>query len=202
MYVGLVPFVTNFQFLHSLFPQVENVYKRIHPCWQADLFQLWCLFSEVGGWSRPVAVRGREWKEEAVDCSRRADSQTTTRTPPPLQPGPRNQFRSPIRRKQKRKNHVDLDFCDLFWSQAIRHSHNVTEPWSLQVISRTRIWKPPELDEEAAHRRMWGSGKSSRRSLLSGFKPWSSEVQRPYIWLILRCWGKSSMVCQQKSDAL
>ena len=23
-----------------------------------------------------------------------------------------------------------------------------------------------------------------------------------YIWLILRCWGKSSMVCQQKSDAL
>ena len=22
------------------------------------------------------------------------------------------------------------------------------------------------------------------------------------IWLILRCWGKSSMVCQQKSDAL
>ena len=75
-----------------------------------------------------------------------------------------------------------LTFVTFFWSRAIWYSLNVTEPWLLRlVISRTRLWKPPELDEEAAHRRMWGSGKSSRRSILSGFKPCSSEVQRPYM---------------------
>ena len=42
--------------------------------------------------------------------------------------------------------------------------------------------------------------KKSRNSGIKSLK--KSFISYGHIWYILRCWGKSSLVCQQKSDAL
>ena len=44
--------------------------------------------------------------------------------------------------------------------------------------------------------------KSEREKLKVLKRQEPEESQNNYIWLILRCWGKSSLFCQQKSDAL
>ena len=42
----------------------------------------------------------------------------------------------------------------------------------------------------------------SNASLLTRFLRLSPNLTLNYIWVILRCWGNSSILCQQNSDAL
>ena len=71
--------------------------------------------------------------------------------------------------------------------------------WSQKKVS---VSGSENLVSEEKHRFRFQKNLVSEKSLRLGFGKFGLGKEKIQIRLILRCWGKSSMVCQQNSDAL
>ena len=81
----------------------------------------------------------------------------------------------------------------------ISQSYDQNKPWCPHVDSKaTEMSIRSPNQESVSTQRNKREPSSIPVWYSSSFGPW----QCPNIWLILRCWGKSSIICQQNSDAL
>ena len=96
-----------------------------------------------------------------------------------------------------------------WWCVSVWHSQCVCTVSPAQLVSSRTLYMflPSRLHSLAVRKNfiLWSLIFSWKRSQSLSFhfcRIWQVRVRRMKIWVILRCWGNSSILCQQNSDAL